>query len=159
MNHINNAISESRGRVTQVPTEFFSVEQVADLLGLQARTVRQYLRDNRLPGTKIGKQYRIAQSDLEAFMGRALGPSDHVARTHHVEVSSVVQIDAISPDSANRVTNTLMAVTNGHRSGDGPLRVDTIYDEERGRLKVIVTGSITTSITLLRVVETLSKQG
>ena len=34
--------------------------------------------------------------------------------------------------------------------GDDPLRVDTIYDQERARLKVILSGSIATTTSLLK---------
>jgi hypothetical protein len=37
------------------------------------------------------------------------------------------------------------------------VRVDTIYDEERARLKVILTGSIATVTSLLRALEMLSE--
>ncbi|MEW2439811.1 helix-turn-helix domain-containing protein, partial [Streptomyces caniferus] len=48
----------------------YSVEQVAERLGLHVRTIRNYVRDGRLPAVRIGKQYRIAHEDLEAFTGR-----------------------------------------------------------------------------------------
>ena len=52
--------------------EWFSVDQVAQRLGLHVRTVRNYVRDGRLKAVRIGKQYRIARSDLEELTGRAL---------------------------------------------------------------------------------------
>ena len=132
--------------------ELYSVEQVAGLLGLHVRTVRNYVRDERLKGVRIGKQYRIAREDLEAFTGRPIALPEPVRRHRHVEVSSIVQIDAISADAASRVTNTLMAAVKGRNQDDEPLRIDTIYDEERGRLKVILTGSIGTVTWLLKVI-------
>ena len=50
--------------------ELYSVEQVADLLNLHVRTVRNYVREGRLKAVRIGKQYRIAREDLEAMTGR-----------------------------------------------------------------------------------------
>ncbi|MEE3921927.1 helix-turn-helix domain-containing protein [Micromonospora sp. BRA006-A] len=50
--------------------DMYSVEQVADLLGLHVRTVRGYIRSGRLRATRIGKQYRIARADLDALTGR-----------------------------------------------------------------------------------------
>ena len=47
----------------------YSVEQVAERLGLHVRTVRNYVRDGRLKAVRIGKQYRIAREDLEALTG------------------------------------------------------------------------------------------
>jgi hypothetical protein len=68
----------------------------------------------------------------------------------HVEVSSIVQIEAIDFDSASRVTSALMASVKGRPETDDPLRIDTIYDKERARLKVIVTGGIGMTASLLK---------
>ena len=132
--------------------ELFSVEQVAERLGLHVRTVRNYIRDGRLKAVRIGKQYRIAREHLEALTGRAAAQPGTEAATprRHVEVSSIVQIEAISFDAASRVTNMLLAAAKSRPEGDDPLRVDTIYDHERARLKVILSGGIATTTSLLK---------
>ena len=112
--------------------ELYSVDQVAERLGLHVRTVRGYVREGKLKAFRIGKQYRIARMDLEAFTGRPLAAPDGdvVHRTRYVEVSSVVQIDAVSADAASRVSNGLMAATNSRGgAADSSVRVDSIYDE------------------------------
>ena len=131
-----------------------SVEQVAEQLGLHVRTVRAYLRSGRLKGVRIGKQYRIAREDLAMLTGRG-GPLEPVVRHRHVDVSSIVQVDAISPESVNRVTNMLMAAAKAPREEEHPLRIDTTYDDERARLKVFISASPETTIGLLRLVNTL----
>ena len=131
-----------------------SVEQVAEQLGLHVRTVRAYLRTGRLKGIRIGKQYRIAREDLAQLTGRG-GPLEPVVQHRHVDVSSIVQVDAISPESVERVTNMLMAAAKAPRDEEHPLRIDTTYDEERGRLKVFVSGSPETTISMLRLVNKL----
>jgi excisionase family DNA binding protein len=50
--------------------QLYSVDQVAELLGLHVKTVRNYVREGQLRAVCIGKQYRIALEDLEAFTGR-----------------------------------------------------------------------------------------
>jgi excisionase family DNA binding protein len=136
------------------PRELFSVEQVATQLGLHVRTIRKYVREGRLHGVRIGKQYRIAREDIESLTGQPVTPSlrESVRRERHIEVSSIIQIEAISPEVAGRITNGLMAAANSREQGDGPLRVDTIYDEARGRMKVIVTGGISPTTSMLRFV-------
>jgi excisionase family DNA binding protein len=132
--------------------ELYSVEQVAERLGLHVRTVRHYVREGRLKAVRIGKQYRIAREDLEAMTGlpaTALDP-EPVRRHRHVEVSSIVEIDAISPEAANRATNGLLGAAKSHGQREQPLRVETIYNEERARLKVIITGSVPTTVGLLQ---------
>jgi excisionase family DNA binding protein len=135
--------------------KLYSVEQVASRLGLHVRTVRNFVRDGRLKAARIGKQYRIAAEDLAVMTGRPVSSFDPepVRRDRHVEVSSIVEIDAISPDLASRVTTMIMSATNGPRSGDEPLRIETIYNEERARLKIILVGGIDTNASMLRVIK------
>jgi excisionase family DNA binding protein len=136
--------------------DLYSIEQVASLLRLHVRTVRNYVREGRLKATRIGKQYRIARADLEAFAGPDLVIRPTARRERHVEASSVVHVDAISPDDAARVTNTLLAAVK-KRDGDAPLRVDSLYDEERGSLKVILIGSAPTTAALLKIIAALTE--
>jgi excisionase family DNA binding protein len=137
--------------------DMYSVEQVASQLGLHVRTVRNYVRDGRLKGVRIGKQYRIARQDLESLTGHpAPAPVNPAGGTRRqVEVSSIVEIDAIGADAASRVTNSLMAAANGRSAADEPLRIDTIYDRERERLKVILIGGIAATASLLKLVAVL----
>lgn len=140
------------------PEHFYSVEQVASQLGLHVRTVRNYVRNGRLKGVRIGKQYRIARADLDALTGHGAPASPAVASDtahRYVEVSSIVQAEAVDSASASRVTNALMAAAKGRAEDDGPLRIDTIYDQERARLKVILIGSITTITPLLKFINAL----
>lgn len=139
-------------------SELCSVEEVANELGLHVRTIRAYLRNGRLKGVRIGKQYRIRRQDVDALIGRsssALGAA--VSRHRSVDVSAIVQVDAISPDSANRITNMLMAAAKTPREEEHPLRVDTSYDEQLARLKVFVSGSVDTTVGMLRVVNHLAR--
>jgi hypothetical protein len=69
-------------------------------------------------------------------------------------VSSVIQVDAVSQDTAGRVTNHLMEAAKAHDAGS-PLRVETIYDEERAQLKVIVIGSLLSAANVFRLLDAL----
>lgn len=133
---------------------FYSVEQVAERLGLHVRTIRNYVRDGRLSAVRIGKQYRIAHEDLEAFTGRPVpAPQRETAgRQRHSEVSSIVEIDAISAETADRLSTLLMTATN-NRAGEEPLRIETAYDRERARMKIIVLGGLGDTARLFEYVE------
>jgi excisionase family DNA binding protein len=134
-----------------VKNELYSVDQVAERLGLHVRTVRNYVRNGRLKAVRIGKQYRIARESLEALTGQpepAAAGRDTSRR--HVEVSSIVEIEAIDPESAGRVSTALMAGAKGEPDPHAPLRIDTIFDPARQRLKVILTGSLGATTSLLK---------
>src|SRR6476646_11467429 len=98
----------------------YSPEQVASLLGLHVRTVRNYVREGRLKAVRIGKQYRIAREDLEAITGRPASALERepVRRHRHVEVSSIIEIDAVSPETASRVMNSLGGSYNSRHTRD-----------------------------------------
>jgi excisionase family DNA binding protein len=136
-------------------SRLYSVDQVAERLGLHVRTVRNYVRDGRLNAVRIGKQYRISHEDLEAFTGRpvAAPPRETAKRHQHVEVSSIVQIDALRAETAHRLSTLLMASGANRRHGDAPLRIETVYDEELARMKIIVLGSPVDTARLLEYID------
>jgi excisionase family DNA binding protein len=140
-----------------VSEPLYSVEQVADLLGLHVKTVRNYVRDGRLKAVRIGKQYRIARADLEALTGGPVAaPARETARRQRrVEVTSIVQIDAIDPDTMSRLTTLLISAAKNRPDSDERLRVETIYDEERGSMKIIIVGGPDNTAQLLRLVTVL----
>ncbi|PRX97698.1 helix-turn-helix domain-containing protein [Allonocardiopsis opalescens] len=133
----------------------YSVEQVAERLGLHVRTVRNYVRDGRLAAVRIGKQYRIAHEDLESFTGRPVPAPlrETVRRQRHTEVSSIVEIDAVGPETADRVTTLVMGAAANRGQGDRPLRIETAYDAERARLKIIILGGLRDSARLFEFVD------
>ncbi|SDY67359.1 DNA binding domain-containing protein, excisionase family [Amycolatopsis xylanica] len=137
--------------------ELYSVEQVADRLGLHVRTVRNYVRDGRLKAVRIGKQYRIAREDLEALTGGVVPatPRESAVRSRRVEVTTIVQVDAIDRDGASRVVLGLNASLQGREPGGPPVRIESAYDEERASLKVIVLASPLDTAKLLEIADML----
>ncbi len=123
------------------------MEEVAEQLGLHVRTVRGYVRDGRLRAVRIGRQYRVAREDLEAFVGSPVTDPPETRRHRQVEVSSIVEIDAVSPELAHRVS-TLLTATRTHPA-DQPLRVETAYDEGKARMKIIILGGLADTRQLL----------
>jgi excisionase family DNA binding protein len=43
-------------------------KELADLLGLHRRTVQAWLKDGRLPGMKIGRDWKARVSDVHAYL-------------------------------------------------------------------------------------------
>ena len=135
--------------------EWYSVEQVADQLGLHVRTVRNYVRDGRLGAVRIGKQYRIARADLEALTGRPAEPADQGRR---VQVTSVVDVDGIDADAASRLAALLTGLPKGSPTGERAPHVDVVHEPERARLKVVVVGPVAATVELLRFVAAMADE-
>jgi excisionase family DNA binding protein len=119
----------------------YSLDQVAERLGLNVRTVRAYVRTGRLRAIRIGKQYRVAREDLESIV-RVSNAPDAVARRRNAEVSSIVQMDAVTQNMMLRITEHLRSAVKTPRDDASALRVETIYDQGHAQLKVIVIGSL-----------------
>lgn len=51
------------------PTEALTPEQAAELLAVSVSTVYRELRAGRLPGLKVGQQWRLSRSTLMDLMG------------------------------------------------------------------------------------------
>lgn len=47
--------------------ELYTVTEAANLLRVSVRTIRQMIRDGELRAAKVGKEYRIRKSDIEAL--------------------------------------------------------------------------------------------
>ena len=132
----------------------YTVDQVAERLNLHAKTIRRYIRDGRLKAKRIGKEYRVSRIDLDEFAGAP--SSEPVNRTRQVTVSSIVDVDAISPGDSHRITTLLMAALNSRKGEPDYPRVDTIYYEERGRLRITITAGAPLTCDLIRMVESLA---
>ncbi|NKZ08453.1 helix-turn-helix domain-containing protein [Actinomadura latina] len=130
----------------------YSVEEVADLLGLHVRTVRGYIRDGRLNAVRIGKQYRISRAALEQLTGRPEPRPEPGPGGAAVEVSSIVQVDGVGRDAAARLATLVQA---GVGTGDPgrALRLQVVHDEERSRLKIVILGGAAATADVLRLLD------
>jgi excisionase family DNA binding protein len=49
---------------------FYSIDEVANLLGVSPRTVRRWIKDRKLRAHRFGRTVRIAHDDLQDFLSR-----------------------------------------------------------------------------------------
>ena len=142
------------------PQELLSVFDIAKRLKLHVKTVRNYVREGRLKAVRIGKQYRIARADLEAFTGAPLPltDSERARRQRHVEASCVVEIDAISPESSSQLESALKAFAHRTEGGDDEVRIEAIYDRDIGHLKLMLFGGAAGTASALMLTVALLKK-
>lgn len=50
--------------------KFYSLQEVADLLGLHINTVRNHIKAGRLHGRRIGRQWRFSEEDLQNYISQ-----------------------------------------------------------------------------------------
>ena len=133
----------------------YTVEQAAEVLDLHVKTIRRYIHEGKLRAKRIGKEYRITRADLEEFTGSALPatqPAGAVAKTRQVIASSIVDVDAISPEESHRITTYVMASLNSRRGeGDFP-NVNSVYYPEMGKLRITITANPALTASMLQMI-------
>jgi excisionase family DNA binding protein len=53
---------------------FYSVNEVAKRLDVCSKTIRNWIRDGRLPAHRLGKKLGISKSDFDGFVARCRTP-------------------------------------------------------------------------------------
>lgn len=117
---------------------FYTAEQAADRLRFHPKTVRRFIREGRLRATRIGKSYRIMQSDLAAFAG---GLPDAAPAAFGARVTSIVDVEGVDSDNAERLARYLPAIRNATEAHADPMALNVVYDREGRRLKIVLAGS------------------
>ncbi len=141
------------------PKQLFTVDEAAQRLNLHVKTVRRFIRDGRLPAKRIGKEYRITRAALDEFGGTvADSGSPTVTRSRNILVSSIVDVDAISAEDSQRITTLIMAGLNARRGEPDFPRVDSLYEPERGRLRVMLTANPILTCDLIRTIAALAER-
>ncbi|HEX2842276.1 helix-turn-helix domain-containing protein [Hyphomicrobium sp.] len=127
-----------------------TVEQAAELLNLHPKTVLRYIRDGRLPATRIGKSYRIARANLDAFAGVANGRSETAG---DVRTTCIVDIPEVSVDRAERMATFLHAAAMTGNADTPPLHLEAAFDPLTKAMKVVVIGIPSDVAKLLEMLE------
>ena len=140
--------------------QFYSIEKVAEILGMHHKTIRKFITEGKLAASKVGKQWRISGHDLSVFMeNNNVNISDkkiseesnidfltngEVKETvkQKVNVSTVVDINDVDKEEYFRISNTLLAVMNCKDSSMGKSTINMKYDEKASRLRVLLWGNV-----------------
>jgi excisionase family DNA binding protein len=63
-----------------MPEAALTPEKVAQLLSVQPKTVRDWLKRGRIKGFKAGRLWRVREKDLDAFLSQARAEMDRETR-------------------------------------------------------------------------------
>jgi excisionase family DNA binding protein len=57
---------------------FFTTEQVANILQVHPFTILKFIKEGKLKGIKIGRVYRIKESDVKKFVGEDINVEEEL---------------------------------------------------------------------------------
>jgi excisionase family DNA binding protein len=120
-----------------MPEPLHTVQQVADQLKLHPKTVLRLIHEGRLKGARIGKSYRILDSDLRAFANIAAQAPPAV----RARVTCVAEIEDVTIEQSQRIASVLNAPFTAYNPERDPVHLTTAYDPATSRLKAVLIAS------------------
>ncbi len=61
-------VAISGGAMMAPAPMFYTTEEVADLLKISAKTVREMIKSKRLEAVRVGKEYRITEDQIRKYI-------------------------------------------------------------------------------------------
>lgn len=123
---------------------YYTVEQVSNMLDIHPKTIQRYIREGKLRASKIGKSWRITGDDLSAFTeGDSYKTSiDQGQSSRKVIASSVIDIFTGGKEDAMRIMNTLTASLNAKPAEYGKSSMQSQYIERENLVRITLWGEI-----------------
>lgn len=151
--------------------KFYTIYQVADQLEMSHKTIRNFISDGRLKASKVGKQWRIAEADLESFMNQGESSEDKPEESlnsisfelpsegteDQIKVSAVLDIQQQDKVQFMRLSNTLLANMNGGGFKVRGCTLNVKYYEQDRTVKIFLWGSINFIQDMLETIKTLNE--
>lgn len=139
--------------------KFYTIDQIAEILGMHHKTIRKFITEGNLRANKVGKQWRISGHDLSLFMEDknvniknnklesekiefSNGNIDINNKTSKIKVSAVIDINEIDIDEHKRISNILLALMNSRDSKMSNSTINIKYYKNDKNLKIMLWGDI-----------------
>lgn len=140
--------------------EFYTIDRVAEILGMHHKTIRKFITEGKLAASKFGRQWRISDHDLSVFIeknnvninNKNIAEESNIdfinngevkyVEKRKVNVSSVVDINDVTKEEYFRISNTLIAIMNCKDPKMGKSTINMKYDENGNRLRVLLWGNV-----------------
>ncbi|WP_459481347.1 helix-turn-helix domain-containing protein [Clostridium saccharoperbutylacetonicum] len=156
--------------------QFYTIDKIAEILGMHHKTIRKFITEGKLAASKVGKQWRISGHDLSLFMEKnnvnindkniteesnidfITNGEVKVTEKQKINVSTVVDINDVDKDEYFRISNTLIAVMNCKDPKMGKSTINMKYDEQENRLRVLLWGTVSFIEEMLKSISMLVEQ-
>lgn len=153
--------------------KFYTIDQIADVLGMHHKTIRKFITEGKLRANKVGKQWRISGHDLSLFMEDnnvniksnnklesekiefSNGDVDSNNRTSKINVSTVIDINEVDIEEHRRISNTILALMNSKDSKMSNSTINIKYYKSDKNLKVMLWGNIEFTNEMLDFISTI----
>jgi excisionase family DNA binding protein len=150
--------------------KLYTVEDIANMTGLTTRTIRNYLKDGRLEGKKIGGQWRFTMKDIEKLFNNGNVSKDiednkkqqvldfidgvNTDMNGNIQICTIVDYYCDKAESAKQMSDKLIKVINDDRDvTKNGARYFYEYIEKEGKARFTLFGSPSFIINTLKLLE------
>ncbi len=140
--------------------DYYTVEQISNMLNIHPKTIQRYIREGKLRATKIGKGWRITGHDLSTFTESNSYeiPASENRPLRTITASSVIDIITFGKEDAIRIMNTLTASLNAKPSEYGQSSMQSQYIERENMVRVTLWGEIRFMAIMMDTIAALTEQ-
>lgn len=145
--------------------KLYTVEDVAKMTGLTTRTIRNYIKDGKLKGRKIGVQWRFTEEDInELFKDKDFYDSveevknqivtDFInnKKTDEISICSIIDYPCENTTFIEGLCKEVIEVVNKHING-GIKNFSYMYQEDDKKARFIIIGEIKSVQEILNVLD------
>lgn len=155
--------------------KFYTVDQIAEILGMHHKTIRKFITEGKLRANKVGKQWRISGHDLSLFMEDnnvnvrnnnevenekiefSTSNGDINNKVNKINISTVVDINEVDMDEYRKISNMLLAVMNSKDSKMSNSTINLKHYQKDRNLKIMLWGDMNFTKEMLDFISTLTE--
>ncbi len=140
--------------------DYYTVEQISNMLNIHPKTIQRYIREGKLHATKIGKGWRVSGHDLSVFVenDNYEKPTSEKQSERNIIASSVIDINVDGKEDAIRIMNTLTASLNSKPPEYGQSSMQTQYIERENMVRITLWGGIRFMAIMMDTITALTEQ-
>jgi len=152
-------------------TKFYTVDEISTILDMHPKTVQRYMREGKIKATKLGKSWRVSESDFHTFTQSksvdSTSSTDHDSKASSsknalspnnkhdlIKVSSVVDISVRNTEDAINIANILTATLNGQHNDFGKSSLNIQFIEPENKVRVMLWGNVKFMETMMNFMST-----
>lgn len=147
---------------------YYTVADVARMTGLTERTIRSYLRDGKLLGSRVGVQWRFTEAQVTALFADAQAQQriaqtkaqhvlDFLQEAGHTSPSACTVVDVPCPQDA-RLACVVRQLTDDMSASNGKMDFFFQYLEACRVARFILIAPLDVTASMMREIQTLLKE-
>lgn len=141
--------------------EYYSSEELAEMLGVTTRTIRNYLKEQKIKGYKIGGKWKFSRDDIEEYIRKQTNELLNVEELQEqgLDTCKVVLNFNMEREQQTTFFNEVTKIYNDYekQNGIGTHCYLTCLSVNEYLAKITIAGEFHHTINLINIVKSMKK--